>query len=113
MLYYTQDFAAQYVDEFDELPFDPHRLKSHVERLVMASAPWQSWMMHVRRVFRWEDPVETGRWLMLYIVLWYTQNLVAFVVCIFSHCNPKYDLTVSSGPTLSTWSFTTDTIRRR
>ncbi|KAI9884989.1 MAG: hypothetical protein M1823_003226 [Watsoniomyces obsoletus] len=79
VLYYTQDFAAQYVDEFDELPFDAHRLKSHVERLVMASAPWQAWMMHVRSVFRWEDPIETGRWLMVYLVLWYTQNVVAFL----------------------------------
>lgn len=80
LLYYTQDFAAQYVDEFDELPLDLRRLQSHVERLVMASAPWQSWLMHVRRVFRWEDPVETGRWLLLYLVLWYTQNLMSFVV---------------------------------
>lgn len=80
LLYYTQDFSAQYIDDSDELPVDLGRLKSHVERLVMASAPWQAWCMHIRRVFRWEDPVETGRWLVIYSVVWYTQNMMAFVV---------------------------------
>ncbi|KAI9787318.1 MAG: hypothetical protein M1816_007666 [Peltula sp. TS41687] len=79
MLYYTQDFTAQYIDDSNELPVDLGRLKSYVERLVMASAPWQAWCMHVRRVFRWEDPVETVRWLVVYSVVWYTQNMMAFI----------------------------------
>ncbi|KAI9807174.1 MAG: hypothetical protein M1825_005892 [Sarcosagium campestre] len=79
LLYYTQDFSSQYIDDFEELPFDVRQMRSHLERLVMASEPWQAWLMHVRRVYRWEDPVETGRWLALYLVLWYTQYIVAFV----------------------------------
>ncbi|KAL2047929.1 hypothetical protein ABVK25_011198 [Lepraria finkii] len=51
-----QDFSAQNVDDFDELPFGIDTSKNYVERLVMASAPWQSWAMSVRAVYRWEDP---------------------------------------------------------
>ncbi|KAI9812945.1 MAG: hypothetical protein M1826_002728 [Phylliscum demangeonii] len=79
LLYHTQDFTVQYVDDFHELKFDVGRLRSHLERLVMASAPWQAWAMHLRRVYRWEDPAETGRWLALYVVLWYTQHMMVFV----------------------------------
>ena len=56
LIYYTQDFSAQNVDDFDELPFGIDTSKNYVERLVMASAPWQSWAMNVRAVYRWEDP---------------------------------------------------------
>ena len=79
LVYYTQDFSAQYIDDFDELPFDIPTFRGHVERTVMASAPWQSWLMRVRAVYRWEDPSFTGKWLALYIVLWYTEHLVGFV----------------------------------
>ncbi|KAL8810463.1 MAG: hypothetical protein Q9200_002557 [Gallowayella weberi] len=41
LVYYTQDFTAQYIDDFDELPFDLGSLQLQVERLAMASAPWQ------------------------------------------------------------------------
>lgn len=80
ILYYTQEFSGQYVDDFDELPFDVDALRHHAERLVMASAPWQAWAMDVRSVYRWEDPAKTGKWLLIYSVLWYTQHLTAFLV---------------------------------
>ncbi|KAL8680061.1 MAG: hypothetical protein Q9186_003700 [Xanthomendoza sp. 1 TL-2023] len=41
LVYYAQDFSAQYIDDFDELPFDIESLQLQVERLAMASAPWQ------------------------------------------------------------------------
>lgn len=81
ILYYTQDFSGQYVDDFDELPFDLDASKHHIERFLMASAPWQAWAMDVRIVYRWEDPAKTGKWLAIYAVLWYTQHLTAFLVC--------------------------------
>ena len=74
----------QYVGDFDELPFDIDSLKNHVERLVVASAPWQSWAMDVRSVYRWENPWITGKWLALYLVLWYTEHMMGFLV---SECN--------------------------
>ena len=111
MLYYTQDFSAQYIDDFDELPFDLIRLRSHVERLIMASAPWQAWLMHIRRVFRWEDPAETGRWLGVYLVIWYTQNMGAFVVCQSEMYLGANVLIRPSGAISFTWSSATGIIR--
>ena len=46
----------------------------------MASAPWQSWAMKIRAVYRWENPRISGQWLALYIFLWYTQHIVGFLV---------------------------------
>ncbi|KAK0510724.1 hypothetical protein JMJ35_007156 [Cladonia borealis] len=78
LIYYTQDFSAQYIDDFDELPFDIDSSRHYVERLLMASAPWQSWAMKVRAVYRWEDPKTTGKWFALYIFLWYTEHMMGF-----------------------------------
>ena len=80
LLYHSRRFTAQYIDDFNDLPFDVDTLARTVERLVMASAPWQAWYMSVRKVYRWEDPVLTGRWLLLSIVLWYTEHIVGFFV---------------------------------
>lgn len=79
LIYYTQDFSAQYIDDFDELPFSMDSSRHYVERLVMASAPWQSWAMKVRSVYRWEDPRTTGKWLALYVFLWYTEHIMGFL----------------------------------
>ena len=49
----------------------------------MASAPWQSWAMNVRAVYRWENPRITGQWFALYLVLWYMQNVMGFLVSYF------------------------------
>lgn len=78
LIYYTQDFSAQYIDDFDELPFSVNSVRQYIERLVMASAPWQSWAMKVRSVYRWEDPRTTGKWFALYVSLWYTEHIMAF-----------------------------------
>ncbi|KAI9676426.1 MAG: hypothetical protein M1817_000583 [Caeruleum heppii] len=99
LLWYTQDFSTQYVDDFDQLPFDLNALKHHAERLILATAPWQSWAMSVRRVYRWENPAETGRWLALYLVLWYTSHVAAFgygYVCYMVLRNYYYPSSVQS-----------------
>ena len=79
-MHYTQDFSAQYVDDFNELPFSVDSSQRYVERLVMASAPWQSWAMNVRAIYRWENPKTTGKWFALYLLLWYTQHVMGFLV---------------------------------
>ena len=79
-MYYTQNFSAQYIDELDDLPtLDLDILNDFVERLVMASAPWQVWAMRIRAVYRWEQPAVTGRWLALYVVLWYINRIPSFL----------------------------------
>ncbi|KAL9123381.1 MAG: hypothetical protein Q9187_000063 [Circinaria calcarea] len=79
LIFYTQGFSAQYIDEFDDLPYDIDTLRHHVERIVLASAPWQTWAMDVRSIYRWENPIDTGKWLVLYIVLWSTEHVVGFL----------------------------------
>lgn len=79
VLYHTQDFSVQYIDDFDELPFDIDRLRDHIERIVVASAPWQKWFMQVRKVYRWEDPKRTAMWLAVYVTCWYYQFFLGFV----------------------------------
>ena len=78
LLWYTQDWSAQYIDDFETLPFDMETLRNHAERLVMGSAPWQVWLMEVRSIYRWQDPWRTGCWFALFAILWYTQHMMAF-----------------------------------
>ncbi|KAL9006589.1 MAG: hypothetical protein Q9188_000626 [Gyalolechia gomerana] len=73
------DFSAQYIDDFDKLPFDIDSLRQQLERLAVASAPWQAFFMDLRSVYCWDDPLITIKWLALYVVLWYTQHLVGFI----------------------------------
>ncbi|KAI4181474.1 MAG: hypothetical protein LQ348_005007 [Seirophora lacunosa] len=79
VLWHTQDFSAQYIDDFDELPFDRGILRQQIERLAIASEPWQAFFMKLRAVYRWEKPLSTTKWLALYMFLWYTQHLVGFI----------------------------------
>lgn len=84
LLYYTQDFSPQYIDDFPELPFDKNAVRHHAERFIMASGPWQIWFMDIRSVYRWEDPVRTARWLALYLALWYKGSLIPLFLEPFS-----------------------------
>ena len=36
LVWYTQDFSAQYIDDFDELPYDIDSIRRHIERIVLA-----------------------------------------------------------------------------
>lgn len=75
IIWYTQNFSAQYIDDFDELPFDIDQLRDHVERIVVASAPYQKWLVDIRSIYRWERPWRTAKWLAIYTVIWYYRTL--------------------------------------
>ena len=77
-LYYTQDFTAQYIDNFQEPVFDIEDFARIVERISMSSAPWQAWLIDVRRVYTWEDPTRTSKWMILFWFLWYTEHVVGY-----------------------------------
>ena len=36
--------------------------------------------MRVRAVYRWENPLITAKWFALYLLLWYTQHIMGFLV---------------------------------
>lgn len=79
VVWYTQDFSAQYIEPSGPLPFNADTLRHHAERVAVASAPWQSWLMSVRSVFRWEEPRVTGKWLALFLFLWHTNLIMSFL----------------------------------
>ena len=72
LLYYSQSFTAQYINAFDEIPFDTQIFKSHVERVMRAGKPWKMWALSIRSVYRWENPGKTLMWLAVYVGLWHT-----------------------------------------
>ncbi|KAE8441809.1 hypothetical protein EG329_004262 [Mollisiaceae sp. DMI_Dod_QoI] len=78
LLYLSHNFSAQYIDDFEQLPFDLDSLRKHVERLIIVSAPAQTLMLEVRRIYRWEDPWRTGRIMALYIFLWHISHIMTF-----------------------------------
>jgi hypothetical protein len=80
-LYYTQDFATQYVDDFEELPFDLDELRTHVERLVIASGPWQAYIMDLRSLYRWEVPKRTAKYCVIYYFFWHMNHVMTYFWC--------------------------------
>ncbi|KAJ9265485.1 hypothetical protein DTO212C5_6678 [Paecilomyces variotii] len=79
LLYHSQPFTARYVDDtLHELDFDTEILAYYIERLVMATEPWQQWAMEMRRLYRWENPKKTGKWFAVFLLLWYTEHIVGF-----------------------------------
>lgn len=70
LLYMCKD-VPQYIDDGDETPVDREHLVKLFERLLIASSHWQAWVVDVRKVYRWEDPRKTLKWLLIYTVLWY------------------------------------------
>ncbi|EXJ60441.1 hypothetical protein A1O7_04593 [Cladophialophora yegresii CBS 114405] len=77
-LYYTRNFTSGYIDDFSSPPLDLEDLARIIERIAITSAPWQSFLVKVRHVYMWKDPRRTAKWLALYLVLWYTQYIVAY-----------------------------------
>ncbi|KAK0326742.1 hypothetical protein LTR82_002585 [Friedmanniomyces endolithicus] len=69
MLYGLQGSALQYIDPTNTLPYDRMELTSAVERLLVVSQAYQAWWSRVRHVYRWEDPVLTFKWFLVYLVM--------------------------------------------
>ncbi|KAJ9602174.1 hypothetical protein H2200_013294 [Cladophialophora chaetospira] len=77
-LYYTRNFTSSYIDDFESPPFDLEDLARIIERIAITSAPWQTFLINLRRIYMWQDPKRTMKWLGLFSVLWYTQHIMAF-----------------------------------
>jgi hypothetical protein len=96
LLHGSHNFSAQYIDDFEELPFDADTLRKHIERLIIVSAPLQTFFLETRRIYRWEDPWRTGRSMALYFFLWYISHIMTYFVryCPIPLLSPKLTLTV-------------------
>lgn len=54
LLYLSDDFGAPYIDDTDELYFKRGELIRQAERVYVSSLHWQTWLLHVKRVYMWE-----------------------------------------------------------
>lgn len=73
------------VDTADPPPFDRNVCLKYVERLLIASAPWQTWVASMRKLYRWENPRETRKWLYIWLFIWYMDYCVTFVLCYMAY----------------------------
>jgi hypothetical protein len=64
----------------------------NIERLIVATSPFQELVMTTRRVYRWEDRMETTKYLLIYVILWYLSLILPGMVsftpfAVFIHCS--------------------------
>jgi hypothetical protein len=55
----------------------------NIERIIVATSPFQEFIMTTRRVYRWEKPAETSKYLVVYILLWYFNLILPGVVSLY------------------------------
>ncbi|KAL3417389.1 hypothetical protein PVAG01_11389 [Phlyctema vagabunda] len=78
LLHHSHHFTAQYIDDFEELPFNIDAFRRYMERLIIVSAPFQTFISEVRGIYRWESPVSTIKWMLLYVFLWKISHIMTF-----------------------------------
>jgi hypothetical protein len=61
-------------------PMTKDAIISSIERLILTSTPFQTVLMKIRHVYRWEDPMETAIYLVLYFALWAVNYLTGAAV---------------------------------
>ncbi|KAI4762603.1 hypothetical protein E4T51_04394 [Aureobasidium sp. EXF-12344] len=75
--YYAQQYGGQYVGYGSDPPeLTKESIMPNVERTIIASAPFQRFIMRTRQIYRWEDPPTTSTVLLLYMVLVYYSLLL-------------------------------------
>lgn len=62
-----------------------------IERLLVASAPLQTFIMTARHIYRWENRKETAIYLAVYIFLWISDLILPGMVRIISHFHTSTD----------------------
>jgi len=84
-MYYVQQYGGQYIGAGTGIP-SPSKQDAipSVERLLVASAPFQQIVMTIRRIYRWENPSETAKYLVIYTILWWFNVILPGMVS--RHC---------------------------
>jgi hypothetical protein len=79
--YFAQQYGGQYIG-YGSNPPPPSKdtIMPNIERLIVATAPFQEFIMTTRRVYRWENRAETTKYLIAYVVLWYLNLLLPGIV---------------------------------
>lgn len=78
---YAHRYGRHYIGYGSEPPVPcKETIMPSVERLIVATCPFQQSIMTTRRIYRWERPSETGKFLLVYVVLWYLNLLLPGVL---------------------------------
>ncbi len=79
--FYIERYGAQYLGTSDELPKPTESaIISGLERVILTSAPYQTFLMKLRGVSLWQQPKHSACYMAVYFVLWWCDCLVASVV---------------------------------
>ncbi|KAF4555156.1 Hypothetical protein D9617_3g022280 [Elsinoe fawcettii] len=81
--YRAKSFAIERMGEVDvrpQEPFDKDVCVRYIERILIATSPWQSWALSIRSLWRWEDPRKTARWAAIWFLIWYFDYVMTFVL---------------------------------
>lgn len=85
--YFAQMYGGQYIGYGSDPPTpSKETIIPNIERLLVATSPLQELIMTARRVYRWEHPVETAKYLGIYVVLWYLNLLLPGLVNMGQTC---------------------------
>lgn len=60
LLHWADDFGSAYIDDSNGVSFRRETLLRQIERVYLSSIHWQSWLMHIRTVYRWEGRSTIG-----------------------------------------------------
>jgi hypothetical protein len=75
--YYAHRYGGQYIGYGSDPPTpSKETIMPNIERLIVATSPFQELIMTTRRVYRWERPLETTKYMAIYILLWYFNLLL-------------------------------------
>ena len=84
VLHYSEKYGGQYIGSFAEPPSATEKtVSASVERLLVASAPFQEMFVHTRRIYRWENPNETLTYLTFFLFLWKIDCLCGAAVSLY------------------------------
>ncbi|KAI1533283.1 repeatdomain containing protein [Pyrenophora tritici-repentis] len=79
--YYAHQYGGQYIGSSSSPPIpSKETIMPNLERLIVATSPFQEFLMTTRRVYLWQHPRETAKYLVIYSTLWYLDLLLPGVL---------------------------------
>ncbi|KEQ58124.1 uncharacterized protein M437DRAFT_79226 [Aureobasidium melanogenum CBS 110374] len=78
-----ESFATNRMGQIDytgQPPFDREASSRFVERILIASSPWQTFFLSLRSLYLWEDPAKSRKWLAIWLLIWYLDYCVTFIL---------------------------------
>jgi hypothetical protein len=78
-----QSFAVNRMGQVDftgQPPFDREASSRFIERILIASSPWQTFFLSLRSLYLWENPAKSRKWLAIWLFVWYMDYIVTFIL---------------------------------